>query len=135
MRILSLRSDFAAALLTLVGAGCSAASSDHGAGGNEEDFVGVFTIPSGGGAFTNGDVDFAELGAGKIFTDIAFNGHLTVNGSGTGGGSAANSLQIVTEQTVSGTFNFHVYPISATNSVIVGIDNGRVVIGPLVKQQ
>lgn len=110
-------------------------SNANGAGGNEEDFVGVFTIPSGGGAFTNGDVDFAELGAGKIFTDIAFNGNLTVNGSGTGGGSAANSLQIVTEQTVPGTFNFHVYPISATNLVIVGTDNGRVVIGPLVKQQ
>jgi hypothetical protein len=107
----------------------------NGAGGNEEDFVGVFTIPSGGGAFTNGDVDFAELGAGKIYLDVAFNGNLTLNGSGTGGGSAGNTFQIVTEQTVSGTFNFHAYAISDTSYVIVGVDNGRVVIGPLVLQQ
>jgi hypothetical protein len=110
-------------------------SNANGAGGNEEDFVGVFTIPSGGGAFTNGDVDFAELGAGKIFTDIAFNGNLTVTGGGTGGGSAGNTLQIVTEQVVPGTFNFHAYATSDTNLIIVGVDNGRVVVGPLVKQQ
>ena len=107
----------------------------NGAGGNEEDFVGVFTIPSGGGAFTNGDVDFAELGVGKIYLDIAFNGNLIVNGSGTGGGTAANTFQIVTEQAVSGTFNFHVYAINNSSFEIVGVDNGRVVIGPLTLQQ
>jgi len=107
----------------------------NGAGGNEEDFVGVFTIPSGGGAFTNGDVDFAELGVGKIYLNIAFNGTLTINGTGTGGGAAGNTFQIVTEQTVSGTFNFRAYAISNTSFIIVGIDNGRVVVGPLTLQQ
>jgi hypothetical protein len=107
----------------------------NGAGGNEEDFVGVFTIPSAGGAFTNGVVDFAELGVGKIYEDVAFNGMFTVSGSGTGGGSAGNAFQITTEQAVPGTFQFHAYATSNTNFIIVGIDNGRVVIGPLVKQQ
>jgi hypothetical protein len=107
----------------------------NGAGGNEEDFVGVFTVPSGGGTLTNGDVDFAELGVGKIYLDVAFNGKLTINSGGLGGGSAANTFTITTEQTVQGTFNFHAYAISQNNFIIVGIDQGRVVIGPLTLQQ
>lgn len=109
-------------------------SNGNGAGGNEEDFAGVFTIPSGGGAFTGGDVDFAELGAGKIFLDVAFNGHLTINGDGTGGGTQGNTFQIVTEQTVPGTFNFRAYDLGGNTFLIVGTDNGRVVIGTVVPQ-
>jgi hypothetical protein len=110
-------------------------SNANGAGGNEEDFVGVFTLPSSGAALSNGVVDFAELGAGKVFLDIAFNGTFMLNGDGTGGGSSGNTLQIVTQQTVSGKFNFRVYATSPGNFIIVGTDNGRVVIGPLVEQQ
>ncbi|HZC66307.1 MAG TPA: hypothetical protein VE545_07020 [Candidatus Dormibacteraeota bacterium] len=110
-------------------------SNANGAGGNEEDFVGVFTLPSSGGALTNGVVDFAELGAGKVFLNVAFNGTFTLNGDGTGGGANGNTLQIVTEQTVSGQFNFRVYATSPGNFIIVGVDNGRVVIGPLILQQ
>jgi hypothetical protein len=109
-------------------------SNANGAGGNEEDFVGVFTQPSTP-AFTGGVVDFAELGAGKIFLGIAFTGTFTINGDGTGGGANANTLQIVTQQAVSGKFNFHVYATSPGNFIIVGVDTGRVVIGPLQLQQ
>jgi hypothetical protein len=107
----------------------------NGAGGNEEDFVGVFTIPSGGGAFTNGDLDFAELGVGKIYLDVAFNGTLTIDGTGNSGGTAGNTFQIITEQTVQSTYNFRAYAISNSSFIIAGIDNGHVVIGPLTLQQ
>jgi hypothetical protein len=110
-------------------------SNANGAGGNEEDFVGVFTLPSSGAALSNGVVDFAELGVGKVFLNIAFNGTFTLNGDGTGGGSSGNTLQIVTQQTVSGKFNFRVYATSPGNFIIVGTDTGRVVIGPLLEQQ
>jgi hypothetical protein len=109
--------------------------SNNGAGGNEEDFAGVFTLPSSSSAVTNGVVDFAELGVGKVFLNIAFNGTLTLNGDGTGGGSSGNTLQIVTEQTASSKINFRAYATTPGNFIIVGIDNGRVVIGPLVAQQ
>jgi hypothetical protein len=109
--------------------------SNFNAGGNEEDFVGVFTLPSSGPALTNGVVDFAELGVGKEFLNIAFNGTFTLNGDGTGGGSSGNTLQIVTEQADSGKFNFRVYATSPGNFIIVGTDTGRVVIGPLIEQQ
>ncbi len=108
-------------------------SNANGAGGNEEDFVGVFTQP-GSATLTNGVVDFAELGVGKVFLNVPFNGTFTLNGDGTGGGSGGNTLQIVTQQAVSGTFNFRVYATSPGSFVIVGIDNGRVVIGPLTEQ-
>jgi hypothetical protein len=110
-------------------------SNFNGAGGNEEDFVGVFTLPSSGSALTNGVVDFAELGAGKVFLNIAFNGTFTLNGDGSGGGTNGNTLQIVTEQTVSSKINFRAYATTPGNFIIVGIDNGRVVIGPLIAQQ
>jgi hypothetical protein len=108
-------------------------SNANGAGGNEEDFVGVFTQP-GSATLTNGVVDFAELGVGKVFLNVPFNGTLTINGDGTGGGSSGNTLQIVTQQAVSGTFNFRVYATSPGNFVLVGVDNGRVVLGPLTEQ-
>lgn len=110
-------------------------SNFNGAGGNEEDFVGVFTLPSSSSAVTNGVVDFAELGAGKVFLNIAFNGTFTLNGDGTAGGSSGNTLQIVTEQTVSSKINFRAYATTPGNFIIVGIDNGRVVIGPIIAQQ
>jgi hypothetical protein len=110
-------------------------SNFNGAGGNEEDFVGVFTLPSSGSALSNGVVDFAELGVGEVFLNIAFNGTFTLNGDGTGGGSGGNTMQIVTQQTVSGKFNFRVYATSPGNFIIVGVDTGRVVIGPLIEQQ
>jgi hypothetical protein len=110
-------------------------SNFNGAGGNEEDFVGVFTLPSSGSALTNGVVDFAELGAGKVFLNIAFNGTFTLNGDGSGGGTNGNTLQIVTEQTVSSKIDFRAYATTPGNFIIVGIDNGRVVIGPLIAQQ
>ena len=83
-------------------------------------------------ADTNPDYN---LGVGKVFLNIAFNGTFMLNGDGTGGGSSGNTLQIVTHQTVSGKFNFRVYATSPGNFIIVGTDNGRVVIGPLVEQQ
>jgi hypothetical protein len=109
--------------------------SNAAAGGNEEDFVGVFTVPSGGGALTNGDLDLAELGAGDIFLNVAFNGNLTVNGTGTGGGTSGNTFQFTTETTVQSTYNFRAYAISNTSFIIVGTDTGRVDIGPLNLQQ
>jgi hypothetical protein len=110
-------------------------TNSNGGGGNEEDFAGVFTIPSGGGALTNGDLDLAELGEGKVDLNVALNGTITINGSGTGGGSTANTLQLVVSSPFSQTINFHVYAISNTNFMIVGTDSGRVVMGPLVLQQ
>jgi hypothetical protein len=107
----------------------------NGGNGNEEDFAGVFTYPSGGGMLTNGDLDLAELGAGRIYTDVASSGMLTIMGDGTGGGTAGNTLQIISDEPFSATINFRVYAISNTRFVIVSIDPGRTVIGPLVKQQ
>jgi hypothetical protein len=109
--------------------------SNSAAGGNEEDFAGVFTVPSGGGALTNGDLDLAELGAGDIFLNVAFNGNLTINGTGTGGGTSGNTFQFTTETAVQATYNFRAYAISNTSFIIVGTDNGRVDIGPLNLQQ
>jgi hypothetical protein len=104
-------------------------------GGNEEDFVGVFTISSGGGSFTNSDLDLAELGANDIFLNVAFTGNVTISGTGTGGGTAGNIFQITTETTVESTYHFRAYAISNSSFVIVGTDNGRVDIGPLNLQQ
>ena len=107
----------------------------NGGQGNEEDFAGVFTYPSGGGALTNGDLDLAELGAGRIFEDVAMTGTFTLMGDGTGGGAAGNTLQIVSSEPFAVTVNFRVYAISNTSFVIVSTDPGRTVIGPLTLQQ
>jgi hypothetical protein len=110
-------------------------TNSNGGGGNEEDFAGAFTIPSGGGALMNGALDLAELGEGQVFLNVAFNGTIMVSGDGTGGGAQANTLQIVISSPFAQTVNFHVYAISNTNFIIVGTDNGRVVFGPLMTQQ
>ena len=77
----------------------------------------------------------AELGVGKIYLDVAFNGTLTIDGTGNSGGTAGNTFQIITEQTVQSTYNFRAYAISNSSFIIAGIDNGHVVIGPLTLQQ
>jgi hypothetical protein len=110
-------------------------SNFSGGQGNEEDFAGVFTYPSGGGMLTNGDLDLAELGAGRIFENVVFSGSLTPMGNGTGGGTAGNTLQIVSQEPFSATINFRAYAISNTSFIIVSVDSNRTVIGPLTLQQ
>jgi hypothetical protein len=102
---------------------------------NEEDFVGVFTIPSGGGAITNGVVDFVQFGVKNPHTDQGLTGTFTLNGTGTGGGTAASTLQLVSSNADAPTANFHVYAISNTSFILVGVDTTRQVIGPLQLQQ
>jgi len=105
------------------------------AGGIEEDFVGVFTFPSGGGALMNGDVDFVQFGFANPQLDQSFTGTLTLNGAGTGGGTAGNAFTFNTTNSSPSTANFRAYAISNTSFVIVGLNTGRVVLGPLVLQQ
>jgi len=103
--------------------------------GIEEDFVGTFTFPSGGGALMNGDVDFVQFGFANPQLNQSFTGTFTLNGSGTGGGTAGNSFTLNTTNSSPSTANFRAYAISNTSFVIVGLNTGRVVLGPLVQQQ
>jgi hypothetical protein len=106
----------------------------RGAAGNEEDFAGAFTIPSGGGTLMNGAVDYVQFGT-ALQLDQSFTGKIAIAGDGTGGGSGANTMQIVTSNATPATANFHVYAISNTSFIIVGVDNSRVVLGPMIAQQ
>ena len=101
----------------------------------EEDFAGVFTFPSGGGALTNGDVDYLQFGFANPQLNQSFTGALTINGSGTGGGAAGNTLQITTSNANPSKADFRVYAISNTSFIIVGVDSGREILGPLTLQQ
>jgi hypothetical protein len=110
--------------------GTSSAAQD-----NEEDFLGVFTIPSGGGSITNGSVDFVQFGVKNPHVDQGLTGTFTLSGTGTGGGTAGNTLQLTASNAITSTANFRVYAISNSNFVIVCTDNNRVVIGPMQLQQ
>ncbi len=104
--------------------------------GFEEDFVGVIPISN---ASTNnisgGVVDFTELGDLKIFTGIAVNGFLTLQGDGSLGGAQGNAMQLTTATSPATTFNFRAYVVDNNTIVIVGVDNDRVVIGTALRQQ
>ena len=98
--------------------------------GFEEDFAGVFPLANkAANNITGGSVDFTELGDGKIFFDVPLNGSLVLQGDGTMGGAQGNALQLTTVQAVSTTFNFRAYIIDNDNLLLIGVDNGRVVIG------
>jgi hypothetical protein len=94
MRILSLRSDFAAALLTLVGAGCSAASSDHGAGGNEG--ADMASPGSDSGVTLGSDGGTRATDAGGASTDAG--------GAGTDGSANAGDATSASDASVADLF-------------------------------
>jgi len=104
--------------------------------GFEEDFVGVIPVSSAGSNnIAGGVLDFTELGDGKIFTDVTVNGLFTLQGDGTLGGAQGNALQLTTATTPSSTYNFRAYVLNTNTIIFVGVDNNRVVIGTLVRQQ
>jgi hypothetical protein len=104
--------------------------------GFEEDFVGVIPVSSASSNNISGGVlDFTELGDGKIFTGVAVNGLLILQGDGTLGGAQGNALQLTTSTTPSTTFNFRAYVVNANTIILVGVDSERVVIGTAVRQQ
>jgi hypothetical protein len=103
----------------------------------EEDFVGVLPVSSASSNnISNGVLDFTELGDGKIFTDITANGFLTLQGDGSLGGAQGNALQLTTSSNApSTTFNFRAYVIDSNTILIIGVDNDRIALGTMVRQQ
>jgi hypothetical protein len=101
MRNLSLRSDFTAALLSLAAAACSAASSDHGAGGNQGADMGSpgsdsgVTLGSDGGTRTT-DSGGASMDSGSASTDAG--------GSSTDGSANAGDATSESDASVAGLF-------------------------------
>lgn len=104
--------------------------------GFEEDFVGVIPVSSSGtNNITGGLLDYTELGDGKIFTNVGVNGLLNLQGDGTLGGAQGNALQLTSTNSPSATYNFRAYIIDTNTIVLVGVDNDRVVIGNMIRQQ
>ena len=101
--------------------GWTAVSSD------EEDYVGQLTLTSSGSL--TGHVDFNEFATGKQFFDVPLSGNLALNGDGTLANTFTTSLQGNATP-----LHFTAYVVDQNSMYLVGVDNDRVIAGPLARQ-
>jgi hypothetical protein len=99
----------------------------------EEDFNAQFALSS---ATTNniaGVVDYTELADNNnpVVTNAGVAGTFTLTGSGTGGGTMADTVSL---QAGGQTFNFHAYLISNNSILLIGTDSNHVVLGTVSRQ-
>jgi hypothetical protein len=91
----------------------------------EEDFVGQYTQDTSGNI--TGGVDFTELSANGVFTNVAMTGMLNVTGDGTG----RNGYSVTIQSSPTATLNFSAYFVSPNQLFVVGTDTHRVITGTL----
>jgi len=101
--------------------------------GFEEDFNSQFALTSATSNNITGVVDYTELGnsSNQIVTDAGVAGTFTLTGTGTGGGSTANTVSL---QAGGQTFNFHAYLINNSSILLIGTDSNHVVLGSVARQ-
>ena len=75
-------------------------------------------------------MSFNEFGAGQQFFNVPINGSLTLSGDGT----QANAYTVNLQTTPANKFNFTVYIVNQNTSLLVGVDNNRVIAGTLKRQ-
>ena len=101
--------------------------------GFEEDFNSQFALSSAASNNITGVVDYTELGntSNQVVTDAGVAGIFTLTGTGTGGGSTANTVSL---QAGGQTFNFHAYLINNSSILLIGTDSNHVVLGSVARQ-
>ena len=99
----------------------------------EEDFNAQFALSSSPSNNITGVVDYTELADNNnpIVTNAGVAGTFTLTGSGTGGGTMANTVSL---QAGGQTFNFHAYLISNNSILLIGTDSNHVVLGTFSRQ-
>lgn len=102
----------------------------------EEDFVGHTNVTSAG--IVTGTMDFSELNSNQgAFHNSALTGGLTIAGDGTTSSGNRNSLQVTAAGTNGGpstTFNFTLYPVSASTMFVISQDKDHVTGGTYTRQ-
>jgi hypothetical protein len=99
--------------------------------GFEEDFNGQFALTTATSSNITGTVDYTELGDNQIVSGAGIGGTFTLTGTGTSGGSMANTLNI---QAGGQNFKFNAYLISNNSMLLIGTDNAHVVVGAVSRQ-
>lgn len=94
---------------------------------DEEDYVGQLTLTSS--SSLTGHVDFNEFATGSQFFDVPLGGNLALNGDGTLANTFTTSLQSNATP-----FHFTAYVVNQNSIYLVGVDNDRVIAGPLARQ-
>jgi hypothetical protein len=94
---------------------------------DEEDYVGQLTLASSGSL--TGHVDLNEFATGRQFFDVPLSGTLALNGDGTLANTFTTSLQSNATP-----FHFTAYVANQNSIYLVGVDNDRVIAGPLARQ-
>lgn len=96
-------------------------------GFGEEDYLGQYTQASS--ASISGGVDFTELSAPAVATNLAITGSMTVQADGTG----RNGYSIKVNASPSSTLNFSAYFIDANTFFVVGTDTHRTITGTVIR--
>jgi hypothetical protein len=96
-------------------------------GFGEEDYLGQYTQTSSGSI--SGSVDFTELSAPAVATNLAITGSMTVPGDGTG----RNGYSVKVNSSPSATLNFSAYFIDANTFFVVGTDTHRTITGTVIR--
>lgn len=100
--------------------------------GNEEDFIGLFTLGTGTTSNITGVLDGTVVGSsgGNSYPNIGTQGTLTIASDGT----TNNTLQIVAGSPLSATNNSVVYVVNANTMFILDTDNSSVLAGVATRQ-
>ena len=96
-------------------------------GFGEEDFLGQYKLSSAGAI--SGGVDFTELSAPAVATNIAITGTLSIQGDGTG----RNGYQVKLNTSPSATLNFSAYFVDPNTMFVIGTDTHRTITGTVVR--
>jgi hypothetical protein len=96
-------------------------------GFGEEDYLGQYMQTSS--ASISGGVDFTELSAAAVATNLAITGSMTVQGDGNG----RNGYSIKVNSSPSSTLNFSAYFIDANTFFVVGTDTHRTITGTVIR--
>jgi len=93
----------------------------------EEDYVGQLTLTSSGSL--TGLVDFNEFATGSQLFAVPLSGTLVLSGDGTQANTFTANLQSNATP-----FHFTAYVVNQNIVYLVGVDNDRVIAGPLMRQ-
>jgi hypothetical protein len=100
--------------------------------GNEEDFIGLFTLGTGTTSNITGVLDGTVIGSsgGNSYPNIGTQGTLTIASDGT----TNNTLQIVAGSPLGVTYDSVAYVVNANTVLILGTDSGQVLAGVATRQ-
>jgi hypothetical protein len=97
-----------------------------------ENFVGQYVLANSASSNITGTTDYTQLGlSGNIlFSDVAINGALTIEGDGTDD----NKFRVVNNSSPSTTFNFALYIVNPNTAFMICTDSIRVSAGIATQQ-